>query len=75
MKKYKPNHHTVSESITVTLSDGKIATGILWLHPSLMGSFEVEYNGIRKPDGRTDYTNVGHIRAIAKVILKEMAEK
>lgn len=75
MKKSKPNPHTISESISVTLKNGKTITGTLWLHPSRKGSFEVEYNGIRCTDYRTDYYHEGHMRGIAMAILMEMAEK
>jgi hypothetical protein len=48
--------------------------GTLWLHPSRCGSFEVEYGGMRETDGRTDYTDIGQIRGIARLKLREMAK-
>ena len=72
MKTSSHSELTVSEIITVSVND-KTVTGTLWLHPSKRGRFEVEYNGIRKSDGRTDYANENHLRSIAKIILKEMA--
>jgi len=75
MKKHlRPNPHTVSEPISVTLNDGTVVTGTLWLHPSRVGSFEVEYQGMRNTDGRTDYSSTAHLRGIASAILKEMAD-
>lgn len=71
----EPNQHTVSAALTVTLNNGETVTGTLWLHPSRMGSFEVEYKGNRKSDDRTNYTDERHIRMIAKQLLREMAEK
>jgi hypothetical protein len=70
----EPNVHTISESLTAELRSGEVVHGTLWLHPSRRGSFEVEYRGIRKTDGRTNYTNEVHIRAIARLILCELAE-
>ncbi len=72
--RHEPNPHTVAEPLTATLPDGKTITGTLWLHPSGIGSFEVEYKEIRMSDGKTNYTNGAHMRAIAKQILREMAE-
>lgn len=66
---------SVSEPLTITLQGATKITGTLWLHPSRRGGFEVEYNGVRRTDGRTDYTNIGHIRAIARMMLREMAEQ
>ncbi|MEJ0088633.1 MAG: hypothetical protein WDM80_02620 [Limisphaerales bacterium] len=74
MKATPHNELSVTESITATVN-GKTVTGTLWLHSSRRGRFEVEYNGIRKSDNRTDYTNEGHIRGIAKLILQEMIEE
>ena len=74
MKASPSNDLTVPESIT-TIFNGKTVTGTLWLHPSRRGRFEVEYNGMRKTDNRTDYTDEGHIRGIAKLILQEMVEE
>lgn len=66
---------SVSEPLTAKLSGGAEVNGVLWLHPSRRGSFEVEYKGIRRTDGRTDYTDISHIRSIARIILREMAEQ
>ena len=75
MKKHlRPSLHTVSEVISTTLKDVRQVTGTLWLHPSRTGSFEVEYDGIRRSDGRTDYASYTHIRLIAIAILSELAE-
>lgn len=74
MKRFPGNPHTVKESTSTTLTDGTPITGTLWLHPSRKGSFEVEYRGVRKSDGRTDYTNEAHITSIANMILRELAE-
>lgn len=71
----KANPHTVSEPLSIPLRDGNVVTGTLWLRPSRRGSFEVEYEGCRKTDGRFDYTSETHIRAMARMILREMAEK
>jgi len=71
----RPNPHTVSEPISTTLADGRKVKGTLWLHPSRSGSFEVEYDGLRKSDGRSDYASYTHIRLIAIAILKELAEQ
>jgi hypothetical protein len=65
---------TVSETITTPTGSGKTVTGTLWLHPSKRGRFEVDYDGVRGTDGRTDYTDESHMRAIARMILREMAE-
>jgi hypothetical protein len=72
-RRQKPNEHTISEPLSVTLRDGTVVTGTLWLHPSHRGSFEVEYRGVRRTDGRTDYSNEGHLKAIARRILYELA--
>lgn len=66
--------HTIFEPLSVTLGSGKVIMGTLWLHPSRRGSFQVEYGGMRKTDGRADYTNEAHIRSIARLILRELAE-
>jgi len=74
-RKQKPNPHTVSEPISAKLSDVTTISGILWFHPSKRGSFEVEHNGVRHSDGRSDYTNEAHIRSIARIILRDLAER
>jgi hypothetical protein len=66
---------TVSEPISVKLQDGTAVTGTLWMHPSRKGRFEVEYKGVRKSDERSDYRGEEHIRMIAVVLLKELAEE
>lgn len=65
---------TISEPLETTLKDGTVIQGKIWMHPSRKGNFEVEYQGARKTDARTDYTSEGHMRSIAKIILQEMAE-
>ena len=45
------------------------------MHPSRRGGFEVEYDMMRKTDGRTDYVREGEIRMMARIILREMAEQ
>ena len=67
--------HTVSEAIKIELANGATVIGRLWTRPSKRGSFEVEYSGRRKTDGRSDYIEIGRIRAIARIILREMAEQ
>jgi hypothetical protein len=64
---------TVSEPISATLADGSVAHGVLWMHASRRGGFEVEFNGRRSSDYRRDYVDDGQIRAWARVILAEMA--
>jgi hypothetical protein len=66
-KRDKSNEHTVSQPLSVTMKDGSTIAGTLWLHPSRRGSFEVEYDGVRKTDHRSDYTNESHIIGIAKI--------
>ena len=44
------------------------------MQPLRMGSFEVEYDGERCTDGRSDYMNETHMRAIARMLLREFAE-
>jgi hypothetical protein len=65
---------TISEPLSVTLRDGTIIHGTLWMHASKCGRFEVEYDGRRHSDYRTDYIGEGHMRGIARIILAEMAE-
>lgn len=64
----------VSEPLTITLESGRVVSGILWLHPSGRGKFEVEYHGHRKTDGRS-YTDAAHLMAIARILLRELAEE
>ena len=68
------NQHTVFIRLSTALEDGTVVTGILWMLPSRTGSFEVEYDGIRKSDGRTDYVSESSMRVVARSLLKEMAE-
>jgi len=68
------NSLTVSEPLSTTLRDGRTIHGTLWMHASGSGSFQVEYRGDRKTDGRSHYTNAGEIRGIARLILAEMAQ-
>lgn len=65
---------TIAEPLPITLSDGTAATGTLWMHVSRRGHFEVEYKGERKSDGRRYYADKGSIHAIARILLREMAE-
>ena len=74
-RRTEENQHTISEPLSVTLGDGTVVTGTLWLHPSRRGSFEVEYNGMRNSDYRTDYSDEGHLKGIARMLLRELAEK
>ena len=66
---------THSEPIEAILSNGTTVKGTLWTPPSALGSFQVEFNGRRKSDGRSDYSNRNHLKAIARTVLREMAEK
>ena len=66
--------HTILVRLSTALDDGTVVTGILWMLPSRTGSFEVEYDGVRKTDGRTDYTTESQMRVVARSLLKEMAE-
>jgi hypothetical protein len=68
------NQLTVSKPLSITLDDGTIAEGTLWMPASHSGRFEVEYKGMRRTDYRTDYTNEGQIRLIAILILKELVD-
>jgi hypothetical protein len=63
---------TVSKALSIILHDGTTAQGTLWMHPSCSGGFEVEYQGMRKTDYRTDYANEEQMRLIAVFILKEL---
>ena len=73
MRKSKQVEYTIQEAISAHLKDGREVTGTLWLHASRVGSFEVEYDGRRASDNRTDYTYTTHLKAIARRILAEMA--
>jgi hypothetical protein len=65
---------TVSVPLTVSLPSGRTVTGTLWMHVSRRGRFEVEYRGVRKSDDRTHYENEGEIRAMARIVLAEIAQ-
>ena len=65
---------TVPELLSTRLSDGTRVTGTLWLHPLRRGRFEIEYRGKRKSDGHTEYTNVGYVRCLGRILLRELAE-
>jgi hypothetical protein len=65
---------TISIPLSTHLRNGACVSGTLWMHASRRGRFEVEYRGMRKSDGRSDYTNEGHMKAIGVMILREMAE-
>jgi hypothetical protein len=69
-----PSQHTDAAPISATLNDGTVVTGKLWMHPSRRGSFEVEYDGERRSDGRSSYRNEAHIRAVARILLRDLAE-
>lgn len=64
---------TVEEPVSVTFSDGRTATGILWMNASRRGPWVVEYDGRRASDGRTYQT--AEIRAVARAQLREMARR
>jgi hypothetical protein len=66
--------HTDAVHISATLNDGTVVAGKLWMHPSRRGSFEVEYGGERHTDGRSGYRNEAHIRAVARILLRDLAE-
>jgi hypothetical protein len=66
IKPAPPSTHTDAVPISATLDDGTVVTGRLWMHPSRRGSFEVEYDGERRADGRSNYRNEAHIRAVAR---------
>jgi hypothetical protein len=76
MARKQKNRHldefTVSEPISTTLREGTVIHGVIWMHVSRRRGFEVEYQGRRKSDYRRDYTDKGHMRAIARLILAEM---
>jgi hypothetical protein len=74
-KRKREDELTVSRPISVTLPDGRMINGTIWMHVSRRGRFEVEYGGRRKSDGRSDYTSEGHMSAIAKFLLTEMAQE
>ncbi len=64
---------TVSEPITTTLADGSVVEGTLWTHPSGKGRFKVFFANKSKLDDRS-YMSIEHIRSVARVVLREMAE-
>ena len=66
---------THSEAIEAILSNGTTVKGTLWTLPSGVGKFEVEFNGRRISDGRSDYSNKSELKAIARTVLRELAEK
>lgn len=53
---------TRSEPLAMNLADGRTITGALRFHASEQGRFQVEYRGMVKSDGRSDYTNLTHMR-------------
>jgi hypothetical protein len=71
----QPRGFSVSEPLSTVLRDGTVVTGILWLNPSRRGQFWVEYNGELKTDDRRDYVDEGHMKVIARIILREMARE
>jgi hypothetical protein len=73
-KRQQPDEYTISEPLTVTLRNGTSVTGTLWLRPSRRSTFEVEYDGRRASDYRTNYSGERHMRSMARLILREMAE-
>ncbi len=75
MRRKKTDELTVSKPISTTRKDGSVVAGTMWMHASRRGGFEVEYDGRRASDGRTDYTSEGHMTSIARAILAEMAGK
>jgi hypothetical protein len=74
-KRQPPTEPAVSESLSVTLDNGRVAIGTLSLHVARRGSFDVEYAGTIRSDQRPESTNEAHIRAIGRSILKDLAEK
>jgi len=64
---------TVSEPLSVTLRDGAVIEGHLWMHVSRRGGFEVEYQGRRHSDYRRDYVHEVQMRGMARILLAEMA--
>jgi hypothetical protein len=72
-----PETLTVWKQIEATCWDGRVVTGTgtLWMNASRRGRFEVEYNGMRRTDGRSDYTNEAEINFFARRLLLEMTEE
>ena len=70
---WRPSELTHSEPIEAELSNGTTVKGTLWTRPSGLGSFEVEFDGRRKSDGRSDYSDRNHLKAIARNVLRELA--
>jgi hypothetical protein len=62
---------TASEPLSITLDDGSVIDGTLWFHPSRRGQFKVSHGGISKTNGRS-YMTLQHMRAVARIILREM---
>ena len=62
---------TASEPLSITLDDGSVIDGTLWFHPSRRGQFKVSHGGISKTNGRS-YVTLQHMRAVARIILREM---
>ena len=65
---------TVRKRIEATCWDGRVVTGTLWLNATQRGRFEVEYNGERRTDGRSDYANEAQINFFARRLLLDMTE-
>lgn len=72
--RFQENPHTVATPISATLQDGRIVSGTLWLRPSRLGSFEVEYGSVRSGDGRVDNKSEAKIKMTAQLMLVELAE-
>ena len=68
-----PNY-TVSEPLTVRLSDGTEVTGTLRMEASRRGSFEVSYDMASRSDGRSDHADEAPMKSAARILLREMAE-
>ena len=75
IKPAPPSEHSVPVAISANLQDGSVVTGIMWMLPARVGSFEIEYDGVRRTDGRSDYTGQAHMRSIARMLLQELAEQ
>ena len=75
IKPTPPSEHGVPVAISANLQDGSVVTGIMCMLPDRMGSFEVEYEGVRRTDGRSYDTGEAHMRSIARMLLQELAEQ
>jgi hypothetical protein len=74
MPEHRGPNYTVSEPLTVRLSDGTEVTGTLRMEASRRGSFEVWYDMVSRSDGRSDHADEVPMKTAARAILREMAE-